>query len=237
MTLLSIAQSVADEVGLPRPNVVAASTDQLARQMFALANVTLEELGKMNWPELDTTYSFPTVVNQVAYAVPTDYDRFATDTAFISSQYYQARGSLTANEWARRRNGMSSLTGWARYRVFGYPLQIQFVPAPQVVQTVVIEYVSKNLAISATNARQPKYVVDTDTSVIPEELVRMGLKWRIKHAKGLDYSEDFNTYEKRTAALFAQHLNLGATPVAYRSPYSDGQEISLPYIPDTGYGA
>jgi len=234
MTLLSIAQRVADEVGLPRPAALAGSTDQLARQMFALANATLEQLGKMNWPELDSTYSFPTVVEQVAYAVPADYDRFVTDTAFIATQYYQARGSLSANEWARRRNGMSSLTGWARYRVFGYPAKIQFVPAPQVVQTVVIEYVSKNLSVGDDGTAKLLFVTDTDTSIVSEELVRMGLKWRIKHAKGLDYSEDFNAYERRTAEVFAQRLNLGSMPVAHR--YGGDEGLASPYIPDTGYG-
>lgn len=237
MTLLNIAQRVADEVGLPRPGSVAASSDQLARQMFALANATLEELGKMNWPELEMAYEFPTVVDQVAYDVPTDYDRFATDTAYLATQYYQVRGSLTAKEWAMRRNGMSSLTGWQRYRVFGYPPQIHFVPAPQTVQTVVIEYISKNLAVAADETRKLLFTLDTDTSVVSEELVRMGLKWRIKHAKGLDYSEDYNAYEARKSALFAQSINLGAVAVAYRSPFDDSYPYGFPYIPDTGYGA
>lgn len=236
MTLLTVAQRVADEVGLPRPSAIVSSSDQLARQMLALANSTMEELGKMNWPELETQHSFPTVIDQVAYSTPSDYDRFATDTAYVSTQYYMVRGSLSAREWALRRNGMSSLTGWARYRVFGYPPTIQFVPAPKTVQTVIIEYISKNLVIGVDTTRKTLFVLDTDSPVLSEELLRMGLKWRIKHAKGLDYSEDYNAYEKRTAELFAQRLNLGATAVAHRSPYGD-ENLGFPYVPDTGYGS
>lgn len=236
MTLLTIAQRVADEVGLPRPLAVAASTDQLARQMFALANATLEELGRKNWPELVLTYSFPTVVNQEAYDAPVDYARFVTDTAFVTTMYYFLRGSLSANEWQRRLNGLPSTAGRYRYRVFSSPRKIHFVPAPQTVESITIEYVSASLAVDADNVRIPLYTTDTDTSVVPEELVRMGLKWRIKHAKGLDYSEDFNAYESAVSLLFAQSLNLGSTPVAQRYLYGDAEELGAFYVPETGFG-
>lgn len=239
MTLLSVAQRVADEVGLPRPTSVASSSDQLSRQMLALANATLEELGRLNWPELETAHSFPTVIGQVPYSTPADYARFATDTAYISTQYYMVRGALSAREWALRRNGMSSLTGWARYRVFGYPPKIQFVPAPTTVQTVVIEYISKYLVLDVDGVtRKQWYVLDTDTCVLSEELVRLGLKWRIKHAKGLEYSEDYNAYRERISTTLAEGLNLGSTPVAFRSPFGDDSyNMGFPYVPDTGYGS
>lgn len=234
MSLLTVAQRVADEVGLPRPAAVAASTDQLARQMFSLANTTLEELGKMNWPELDALHTFNTVVAQESYPAPDDYARYATDAGFIASQYYQMRGSLTANEWRRRANGFPSSAGRYRYRMFGYPLRMHVVPVPQTVENIAIEYISRNLVIGQDLTRKTRYVLDTDSSVMPEELVRKGLKWRIKHAKGLDYSEDFNSYETSKAELLAQRLNLGSIPVATRWLGDDG--LVGPYIPDTGYG-
>lgn len=236
MTLLTVAQRVADAVGLPRPASVAGSTDQLARQMFSLANDTLEELGKMDWPQLDTAYSFNTVVDQTAYALPAGYARFATDTAFITSEYYSLRGSLTPKEWAIRRNGMSQMVGRLRYRVFGYPQMLQFVPAPQTVQNITIEYLSNLLVIGSDDVRRTLYSEDSDMSVVPEELVRKGLKWRIKHAKGLDYSQDFNDYETSCAELYAQTINLPSTPVAYRYPWGNEDELGFPVVPETGYG-
>lgn len=237
MTLLTVAQRVADEVGLPRPGAVAASSDQLARQMFALANATVEELAEMNWPVLVLTHTFPTVVDQTAYALPSDYSRYVTDTAYLSSEYYQIRGSLTAKEWNLRQNGMSSLTGRMRYRLVGYPLQMEFVPAPQTVENIAVEYISTDIVVNAEGVGQALYVVDTDTCIVTEKLVRMGLKWRIKHAKGLDYNEDFNRYEAAKADELAKALNLPATPVAYRNPWGDdARELGSPYIPDTGYG-
>lgn len=236
MSLLTIAQRVADEVGLPRPGAVSSGTDQLARQMFALANAELEDLGKKNWPVLSTAYTFPTVVAQETYTPPAGFARFVADTAFVASQYYGMRGALSANEWERRKNSLPSNTGRYRYRMFGAPLQLHIVPTPGTVEQIVIEYMSGLLVLDADNVtRKPLYVVDTDVSVVPEELVRKGLKWRIKHAKGLDYSEDFDAYEMSVDELFAQQLNLGAIPVAQRS-LADIPELGDGYIRETGYG-
>lgn len=237
MTLLTIAQRVCDTVGLPRPASIASSSDQLGRQMFGLANDTLEELRELNWPQLETPHSFDTVVGQDAYFLPADYARFETDTAFITSEYYSLRGSLTAKEWSIRKNGLNQSLGRLRYRVFGYPLKLQFIPTPQTVQNITIEYVSNYLVIGSDEVRRPMFSQDSDECILPEELVRKGLKWRIKHAKGLDYSQDFNDYETSCAKLFAQSLNLPSTPVAYRYPWGDYQDIGFPVIPETGYGA
>ena len=38
---------------------------------------------------------------------------------------------------------------------------------------------------------------DTDTGILDEELMTLGLKWRWKKSKGLDYAEDFSSYEIR----------------------------------------
>jgi hypothetical protein len=104
MALLDIVQRVCDEVGLPRPAVVATSTEQLARQMYSLANAELEELSKrFNWPVLTREYSFPTVVAQAQYALPADYRKFLQETVFDKDRYYAMRGSITPGEWQRTK--------------------------------------------------------------------------------------------------------------------------------------
>lgn len=236
MSLLSIAKRVTDEVGLPTPSAVATGTDQLARQLFALANATLEELGRMNWPCLQPSYEFTTVINQESYPVPPDFKRFVTDTAWLSTLYYQMRGSLTAAEWTQRRNGLPSLAGRYRFRAFGDPFQISITPVPQLVETVVMEYVTTYLAKDVDGIPLPLYESDSDVARVPEELVRMGLKWRIKHAKGLDYSEDYNKYEENKAILLAQQLNLGSVAVAYRWN-AETPELGDGYVPEQGYGS
>lgn len=236
MTLLSICRAVADEVGLPRSDAYAASTDQLSRQMVALANAALRDLALMEWPVLETQYSFPTVIGQEAYALPADYAAMVTDTAFVSTMYYQLRGSLSANEWQRRRNGLPSEIGRYRFRIMNDPLTFNITPIPQLVETITIEYVSNAYARSAANALIPQFTSDTDTPRFPEQLVLLGLKWRIKDAKGLDFSQSFNEYESTKKTMLAKQKSLGFVPVGYRS-YADVPELGDGYVPETGFGS
>jgi hypothetical protein len=48
------------------------------------------------------------------------------------------------------------------------------------------------------------YNVDTDQAKLDEELVKLGIVWRWKNIKGLDYAEDFRTYEMQVANSIAR---------------------------------
>lgn len=76
--------------------------------------------------------------------------------------------------------------------------------------------------------------MDDDTSLVPERLVRMGLKWRIKHAKGLDYSEDFNVYENARKTEYSQMLDLDDIPVSVRAVVTTG--LADPTVAENGFG-
>lgn len=236
MALLDLVQRVCDEVGLPRPSVVATATDQLARQMFSLANAELEELSKrFNWPVLVREHTFPTVVAQPQYALPADYRKFLQDTVYESSRFYQMRGSLSAGEWQRTKALNLGSLSTARVRIYGNPRMLNIVPTPVSVETIVFEYMTKNFAIHADLSETPRYSADGDEALIDEGLVRMGLKWRIKHAKGLEFSADLAEYEAVVAREFASALAQPHVPVGFSRrgdlPLTEG------YTPENGFGA
>lgn len=236
MTLLSIAQRVADEVGLPRPTSVAASTDQLGRQMFALANATLEELAEKDWPVLVVRGSITTVLDTPRYAMPADFHRIIRNTVQNAAQHIAVPGALSPAEWTRLRfgAGYGSLSSY-RFRISENPLQITLSPTPQIAEILSFEYITANWATDNGGTDIPLYAQDTDTSIVPENLVRMGLKWRIKHAKGLDYSEDFNRYEAARDLALAQQMALGPVAVARRG-IADEPYLTDGYVRENGYG-
>ena len=236
MSLLVVCQDVADMIGLARPTAIATSMDQISRQMLAFCKETLDELARMDWPGLEIPYSFPTVVNQSAYSVPTDFGREVGDTAYIATQYYSLRGSLTPGDWSRQKNALPSQIGRYKFRIYGYPSKINIYPTPLTVETVVFEYSSTAKVRQADGTAATTYAFDTDVPVVPEELVKKGLKWRLKRAKGLDYAEEFNDYEMSRAMMLAQALALGSMPVAYRAMI-DNPEIPQGYVPEFGYGS
>lgn len=236
MSLLSIAQDVADAIGLARPTAVISSTNQVSRQILAMAKETLDELAGMDtWPVLEVVYTFPTVVEQETYALPDDFGRLIGDSTYLASQYYQMRGSLSPGDWSRQRDALPTQIGRYKMRLFGDPVQMHIVPTPQTVETVMFEYLTTNRVIKSNNTRGPTYEADTDVCMLPETLVYKGTKWRLKRAKGLDYSEEFNDYETSRARMLAQALAFGSTPVAYRHLIED-PEIPIGWIPEWGYG-
>lgn len=235
MTLLTVAQDVCDVIGSTRPAAVVASADPLARQILALAKETLEELGLMNWPVLEIPYTFNTVVGQAQYALPADFGREVGDTVYVANQYSSLRGSLTPSDWQRQRNAMQANLGRYRFRVFGMPLMLNLAPTPGVVDTLVLEYQSAYRVKRANGAYETTFFADDDTALVPSTLMYKGLKWRLRRAKGLDYSEEFNDYEMDRAQRLAQSLGMGSMPVAYRA-VSDDEMPPGPYIPESGFG-
>lgn len=230
MSLLTVCRSVAGGSGLPQPASVVGSTNPLSIQMLELANDTLAELGRMDWPVLHIEHQFNTVDGTSQYALPAGFKRAIADTAYLASQYYSLRGSMTAADWQRQRNALPSQIGRYNFRIFGNPSKINIAPTPTTVESVVMEYVTSQLTNSGAT-----YAADTDVSVLDEELVRKGLKWRVKRERGLDYSEDFNDYELTRQTVLAQTLALGSMPVAYRNLLSE-EDIPYGYIPEAGFG-
>jgi hypothetical protein len=52
---------------------------------------------------------------------------------------------------------------------------------------------------SRTSAAQSAWAADTDTGILSEEVMTLGVIWRFLKAKGFDYSEPFRTYEMAKA--------------------------------------
>lgn len=235
MSLLSVCQDVADVIGLTRPAAIISGTDQLSRQMLGIAKEVLDELSLMDWPVLQIPYSFNTVAAQAAYTLPADFGREIGDTAYLATQYYPLRGSLTPGDWNRQRNALPSQIGRYKFRIYGLPLKLYFTPVPGTVETIVLEYQTTYRVKQLDSSYKTTYFSDDDVPLVPEDLVKKGLKWRLRRAKGLDYSEEFNEYEIARRDRLAQALTLGSMPVAYRNQ-AEMSDLATGYVPEYGFG-
>lgn len=234
MTLLSIVQSVCDEIGFPSVAAVAGATDPLGRQFYALANKELRELSKWyDWPVLQRTYTLTVVAATDTYALPAGFRKIAAGTAYRNSDYWMLRGSVTPGEWQQRRVELLSSLDRSVFRIFGNPSKIVLDPMPTAAGSVVFEYQSQNYAVTNVPAEIPQYAADTDTAIVSEELVQMGLLWRIKHAKGLEFGADIDEYNAAVPKAFSEAFAQPPIPIGgpvINSPLTYG------YVPDTGFG-
>ena len=92
------------------------------------------------------------------------------------------------------------------------------------------EYRRANWVVSAsTGDAVATWQSDSDTTLLPERLLKLGAIWRFKRAKGFDYAEEYRTAQvERAKAVNADHgmptirmsESTGGTEVRLRNAYS-----------------
>lgn len=205
MTLLTIVQNAADEVGLSRPSSVIGSTDNVAIRALRYAQRTGQEFVKRSHPRLIKETTITTSSGTANYAPPSDFDHFVPVTHWNRTTERKAYPIHPA-EWQLYKSGLTTVTINDRFRIKGADGEIYLHPTPSATETVAYEYVSKNFCESAGETGQSAWAADTDVGVIDENLFELGVIWRLLHRLGLDYSEERAEYERRLNIEIAQVL-------------------------------
>lgn len=229
MSLLTICQNAANRMGLPAITAVASSTGVTERNLMALANQEGKELGRAySWQALTKEKTFTTTAAAVqAGAIPDDLDWIVPDTVFNRTTRRRFTGPLNADEW---QTDQALLVGrvFDSFRIRGGDFLIS--PTPPAGETIAFEYVSKNWAKDSDGEARADLAKDDDIAVLDEELITLGVIWRFKQSRGLDYAEAFNSYTRQVAQVVMRdgakpRLDMGSGPVA-RVP-------NPPVVPDT----
>lgn len=200
MSLLSIVTEAAALVGVDQPTAVANATDANAVQFRALAQQEGDELSRAHdWRRLKVQGSITGDGSTEFWDLPADYDRqMAGDNLWLSSRPMLALdGPISDQDMLSIKAGVQRPTV-SVWRYFGNQLQVY--PVLTATQVVTLEYRSSSwiLAADGTTTRDA-WVADTDTAVIPERIIKLGVIWRWKRSKGLDYAEEFATYQLERA--------------------------------------
>lgn len=240
MSLLTMIQRAADELGLTRPSVVVASTATDVRQLLALAQSEGEELAKRHdWKVLQKEATITLVTSTAAYAKEADFDRFIDSTHWDRTNRWSLLGPISPQEWQLRKSGLVTTAPRLRFRYKGSTsTQIFIDPTPTSSENndiLAYEYVSNQWCKSSGGTGQTAWAADGDTGILPEALMRRGIKWRFLKAKGFTYDEEFREYENavdREAGQEGGSKTLSLTRV--NQPLvllNSGQ------IPETGFGS
>lgn len=209
MSALSIIQSVSRELGgFAYPNAAATSSDQQIIQLFALLNREGKELAKRpenGWQVLNFDASFTTVATEIQGSINTiapNYRFILNDTIYNTTRRWPVYGAMSPQEWAKQK-ALFALVPYNQYRITGG--SIRFIPNPTAGDICTFQYQSKNWVTDGSNTFNA-FTTDTQTSLLDEDLLELGLKWRWKAEKGLDYAEDFATYERSVNDAIARDI-------------------------------
>jgi len=237
-TLLQIVQTSCDELGIARPTTVVGSNDLQVRQILALLNREGKEISAREglyggWPQLRKEHTFNTADGTAAYNFPADLQYFMNTTAWDRSQKWPMHGPVSPQTWQVLKSGtVGSVGPRTRFRVMAGQLYLD--PTPTTIRAIVLEYYSNTWCESSGGTDQAVWTADNDLPLLPDDCFILGLKWRFRKEKGLDYQEHFNEYEdfvtsKLSRSSMAPIIDIASTPCGVRLINEDN-------IPDTGYG-
>ena len=233
MTLLSICQDAATEIGFPKPSTVIGSTDNTALQLLRLVNREGEALSKYNWQSLQQETSITLATGTQTYSLPADFRYIVPSSTWNRTNKRVLIFPVTSQEWQFLK-GWTQINGLnLRGRIKNSLIEIeQTITSTENGDSVYYEYISKYWTQDAASTAQQKFAADDDTSLLDEELLTLGLVWRFKKSKGLDWQPDFVEYKDQVAQAKAR--DKGARVLKLQGD-KFGRTLGV-NLPDRNYG-
>lgn len=234
MAFIDIIQQVCDEIGLPRLTACASSQDDQARMLLAAAKREGRELAGKSansvcWPQLRREHTFTTVDGTAAYDFPDDLLFFLNTTFWDRSQFWPMMGPASPMIWQTLKSGIGVSGPRFRFRLMQG--QIYLDPTPSSADDMVIEYASNQWVESSTGTGQDTILTDGDVVRLPEDSFTLGIIWRFRKAKGLEYADDKAIYEDTVSREIARAAMAPVLALNARQPFGT-LLLSEAQIPD-----
>ena len=200
LTCLQIVQTACKRIGILSPNAAVTATDQQIIQLVSLAEEEGQELAtRYPWEALQVEATFTTVAAQVQTtlaAITSGFDYIVNDTIWNRTLRRPVYGPKSQQDWQEAK--ANQINGpFNSFRIIADA--INFYPNPVAGQTCAFEYMSRNWVNTSTGSTSDTWTNDADTPKLDGQLMVLGIIWRWKAAKGLDYAEDYAKYERRVA--------------------------------------
>lgn len=190
----AIRKAVLRTTGDKNTNEAFSSSQQVAAEMADLSNeVAAEIVAYHPWRALTRIQNVGGAGE--TYALPADYSRMAGDIDDASTWFWGYTAFNDVNEYLRFKTGGFLLAGNGGWIMLGG--ELQFYPAPTAGATY--PYISSYYARSEEGEAKPEFTTDNDTFILSERLLTLGLVWRWKAQKGLEYAEDLASYDTAMA--------------------------------------
>lgn len=199
MTVLTACQQAAVKLNQTVPTSVFSTTDALAAELALAANETAEAiLAGYEWQALMTLATFTGDGVTQAFSMPSDYDRMLKKAKVHSKTWQNALfvAARDEDDWLYTKDiGITGTPG--KWIILGG--QFQVFPAMPVGETARFYYISNKTIASGTKA---SFTVDADTFFLNEKLLRLGIIWRWRSNKRMEYAEDMSNFEIAMAETY-----------------------------------
>lgn len=219
MTIATIVANATDRIAVALGGTsVFSNPGETARQMRALANQEGKELMRRGtWEKLTKEVTFTAIAQEEQTGVvPSDYDHMLNETFYNRTQKRQVVGPLSPKEWQEQKSILATVL-YDSYRIRGG--SILMIPVPAAGDIYAFEYISNEWVLNTDDQPLTAFSADTDTSILDEELITLGVIWRFLKAKGFDYAEAFRTYELQVSQALGRDGSKRTVNFAQRVDY------------------
>lgn len=197
MTLLTILQDAAQEVGVYPPTTVIGNTDPAIQKMLRQAQrVGSDLMARGTWEVLRTQQTFnATAGEQQLNALPSDLDRIIAETFWDRTNSRLISGPAQGSQWQSlvAAYPQGAYDRWFTLRggqMFIYPGMVGN-------ESMAYEYYSRSFCASSGGTPQTRWQTDTDVGRLSEELFTLGVIAFYLRTEGLPWEAAMRDYELR----------------------------------------
>lgn len=204
MAILSALQSAAMRLMGQRPGAFYTAADTFEMEIADLANETALNIARAHdWQRLTKLRVINGDGVSAGYNLPDDYDRMTLagevhSASWTTWRYIPVRD---LDSWLDYRNGLAIARPGSWIITGG---QMQFWPILNTGENAQFYYISSQWAASAGGAPKSAFTADDDQWLLDPQLLTLGLIWRWRSQKRLEYAEDLSNYEIALADRIAK---------------------------------
>lgn len=196
MTVKDALTSAASRIMGVRPAVFFSSANALEGDLAELVNAVARDIIKSHdWRVLTKLCTLTGDGVSEGFNLPDDYDRMQKGVSLQSSgtPHHRYQPCVDPDEWLtlKTRHGASLSEKWIK---FGG--QIHLMPKPALGQEVKFFYQGNWYATDENGVAKRRFDRDNDSFVLDEDLLTLGLIWRYRQQKRLDFTDDQALFEK-----------------------------------------
>lgn len=125
------------------------------------------------------------------YELPSDFDRYISHTWWDRTNHWMLIGPMSPQMDQWQRSGITTTGPRVRWRQMGRRPTVWRIWPPPTAQTVpdalVFEFVSDGWVEHIDGTFGKRFTADTDTSLLDDDALILGVKWRMWQIKGFSY--------------------------------------------------
>lgn len=194
MAILSALQSAAIRLFGQKPSAFFASPAKFEMELCDLINEVAEDIVQYrDWQALKRVATMEGDGTETEFSLPADYGRMLVKTDVQDPLNwvwgYSAYADINEFLFMEARGFQPNPGGWIIYAD-----KMRFSPAPT--GNAIFPYITNKWAVSSGSVAKAAFSDDTDTFLLPERLLTLGLVWRWRENKKLDASGDQEAFIK-----------------------------------------